>query len=172
MKQNNAYKRSLLVLAFSFFAVTGALAQFSLGAELALPMSTPFSDVYGIGFGASAHYDGSINDNLSWVGGIGYNSYSGKNGNTYTFSIIPITAGIKYYFTESNAGFYGSGDLGLFIGSSNVPGSTSESKIGFGFGAGYRLEKIDISLKYNIISYTGVDANNLGLRVAYVFGSK
>ncbi len=170
MKQLNAYKKSLMVAAFSFFAVTGALAQFSIGAELAMPMSTPFSDFAGIGIGGSAAYDGAINDNLSWSGRVGYITFAGKSGNTYSTNIIPITAGIKYYFTESNAGFYGAGDLGMFMGSSSAPGSTSESKFGFAFGAGYRLTSIDISLKYNIISYAGFDANNLGLRIAYVFG--
>lgn len=170
MKQNNVYKKSLLALAFSFFAVTGALAQFSLGAELAMPMGSPFSDAVGIGFGGSVAYDGAINDNLSWSGRVGYISFAGKSGNPYNTNIIPITAGIKYYFTESNAGFYGAGDLGMFLGSSSAPGSTSESKFGFAFGVGYRLTNIDIGLKYNIISYSGFDANNLGLRVAYVFG--
>ena len=166
MKQNNAYKRSLLVLALSFFAVTGALAQFSVGAEVAIPMGTPWSDGVNTGFGGSLSYQAPINDNLSWTGYFGYQSYGTKFGG-YAISIIPIQAGVKYYFTESGNGFYGEFDLGVFIASSNVPNSTSESKFGFTPAIGYRVSSFDLGLRYNLIS----DANNLAFRVAYVFGS-
>lgn len=174
MKQINAYKKSLMVLAFSFFAVTGAFAQFSIGAELALPMGTPFSDGVNMGFGGSANYQGAINDNLSWVGYVGYQTYSFKNlpsGYSGSFNMIPIMAGVKYYFTESGAGFYGEVDLGMFIGSASLSGPgavapASESKFGFTPAIGYRVGSFDIGARYNLIS----DANNLAFRLAYVFG--
>lgn len=68
--KHNAYKKSLMAIAFSFFAVTGAFAQFSIGAELALPMGT-FGDGFDMGFGGSVNYQKPINDNLSWTGYVG-----------------------------------------------------------------------------------------------------
>lgn len=176
MKQINAYKKSLMVLAFSFLAVTGAFAQFSVGAELALPMGTPFSDGFNMGFGGSVNYQGAINDNLSWVGYAGYQTYGAKNlpsGYSASFSMIPIQAGVRYYFTESGAGFYGEFDLGMFFASASASGggisaSSSDSKFGFTPAIGYRVSSFDIGARYNLIS----DANNLAFRIAYVFGSK
>lgn len=170
MKQNITYKKSLMVLAFSFFAVTGAFAQISIGADLALPMGT-FGDVQGMGFGVSGRYDGSINDNLSWSAGIGYISFSGKDYSIpgfgtisgTSFAMIPIQGGVKYYFTESNAGFYGAADIGIWFASSS---GSSGSEFGFSPGVGYRLEKFDIAARYNIVS----NVNNLGFRIAYVLG--
>lgn len=167
--KNITYKKSLLVFAFSFFAVTGAFAQFSAGVDLNLPMGT-FGDVAGLGFGASVRYDGAINDNLSWTAGLGYLSFSGKD---YTipgfgtisgtsFGVLPIQGGVKYYFTESNAGFYGGLDIGMWIGT----GTGSSSEFGFSPGVGYRVSSFDIGARYNIVS----NLNNLGFRIAYVLG--
>ena len=173
--KHNAYKKGLAVLAFSLCAVTGAFAQFSLGAELAIPMGTPFSDGFNMGFGGSVAYQAPINDNLSWTGYIGYQTYGAKNlptGYSATFSMIPVQAGVKYYFTESGNGFYGELDLGMFFASADVSGggfsgSTSESKFGFTPALGYRVSSFDLGLRYNLIS----DANNLAFRIAYVFGA-
>lgn len=165
MKQNNTYKKSLLVLAFSFFAVTGAFAQFSIGLDLGLPMGT-FGDSHGIGFGGTVRYDGAINDNLSWSAGAGYVSFSGKDISGFTvpsFAMIPITGGVKYYFTESNAGFYGAADLGIWFAASS---GSSGSEFGFSPGVGYRLEKFDIAARYNAVG----NVSNLGFRFAYVLG--
>lgn len=170
MKQNNSFKKSLLVLAFSFFAVTGALAQFSVGLELGLPMGT-FGDTNGLGFGGSVRYDGAINDNLSWAAGIGYVSFTGKDftpvpGFTVTgssFALIPVTGGIKYYFTESNAGFYGAADIGIWFAATS---GSSGSEFGISPGVGYRTGKFDIAAKYNAVG----NVSNLGFRIGYVLG--
>jgi hypothetical protein len=175
MEQKNAYRKSALVFILSLFAVTGSFAQFSIGAELALPMGS-FGDGFNMGFGGSASYQKAINDNLSWTGYVGYQSYGAKNlpsGATASFSMIPVMAGVKYYFTESGAGFYGEFDLGMFFASasasgSGYSGSASDSKFGFTPALGYRVGSFDLGARYNIIS----DANNLAFRVAYVFGTK
>ena len=170
MKQNNTYKKSLLVLAFSFFAVTGAFAQFSIGLDLGLPMGT-FGDAHGIGFGGMVRYDGAINDNLSWSAGAGYVTFSGKDYDygfgtvsTPSFGMVPITGGVKYYFTESNAGFYGAADIGIWFAASS---GSSGSEFGFSPGVGYRLEKFDIAMKYNAVG----NVSNLGFRFAYVLSN-
>lgn len=166
MTQKNAYRKSALVFILSLFAVTGSFAQFSLGAELALPMGN-FGDAANTGFGGSVRYDGQINDNLAWGGYFGYQTYSYKGNTSYNLNMMPIMAGVKYYFTEMNNGFYGGLDLGVFIASTNVPGATSESKFGFTPNVGYRLSSFDLGLRYNLIT----DGNNLAFRVAYVFGA-
>ncbi len=172
--KHNAYRKTLMAIAFSFLAVTGALAQFSIGAELALPMGSPFSDGFDMGFGGSVNYQKPINDNLSWTAYAGYQTFSAKNlpsGYSASFSMIPIQAGVKYYFTESGAGFYGELDLGIFFGSASasgpgISGSSSESKFGFTPALGYRVGSFDIGARYNLVS----DANNLAFRIAYVLG--
>ena len=157
------------MLAFSFFAVTGALAQFSIGVNLNLPMGT-FGDVAGMGFGGGVAYDGAINDNLSWSAGLSYINFSGKDYTIPGFGtisggsvgVLPIQAGIKYYFTESNAGFYGAADLGMWIGTA----SGASSEFGISPGVGYRAGAFDIGARYNIVS----NLDNLGFRIAYVLG--
>lgn len=64
-----------VLLSLSF---TNAMAQFSGGAEVGLPMST-FSDLAKVGFGASVRYEASIQDKLSWTGSAGYLSFSGND---------------------------------------------------------------------------------------------
>lgn len=167
--KNNTYKKSLLVLVFSFFAVTGAFAQFSIGVDLALPMGT-MADFQGMGFGASGRYDGAINDNLSWSAGVGYISFSGKDYDYgfgtvsgSSFAMIPIQGGVKYYFTESNAGFYGAADIGIWLAASS---GSSGSEFGFSPGVGYRVSSFDIAMKYNAVG----NVSSLGFRVGYVLG--
>ena len=146
-----------------------------------------FSDIASTGFGASFRYEAGIKDQLNWTASIGYLSFGEKtyrvNNVSIPFgstSLIPITGGIKYYFSAANSGFYGSADLGLnFIStyvytynSGNGGGynlsSVSETKLGFSPGIGYRTGSWDFGGKFNIIS----DRNYFGVRVAYVFGNK
>ena len=174
--KNNAYKKTLLALAFSFFTVTGAFAQFSLGLELALPMGD-FGDVFNMGFGGSVNYTKPINDNISWTAYAGYQTFSAKDdvvgsGNSLTYSAIPIMGGIKYYFQESGAGLYGELDLGFIFEtvSSDIGGfgssSVSETDFGITPALGYKVSSFDISARYNIVD----EANRLAFRIAYVFG--
>ena len=171
MEQKSLCKKSVLALVISVIAVTGSFAQFSVGPELQVPMSTPFSDNSNLGFGGSATYQAPINDNLSWTGYFGYFSYSGKAAATgFTSSFIPVMAGVKYYFTESGNGFYGELDLGMFFASASGPNgfSNSDSKFGFTPAVGYRVGSFDLGARYNIVD----QGNNLAFRVAYVFGAK
>jgi hypothetical protein len=168
--------------------MSNTFAQFSLGAEVGLPMGN-FGDIAGAGFGGSLRYEANISDKLNWSASAGYLSFSGK---TYTypgtnvtipfgnFSIIPITGGVKYYFSEVNNGFYGAADLGFnFISTYDVTynsgngggynlSSASTTKFGLSPGVGYRTGNWDLAARFNLIS----DANYLGVRVAYVFGTK
>ena len=156
-----------------------ASAQFSVGAELGLPIGN-FSGLANAGFGVSAKYEASIKDQLNWTGSVGYLSFGGKAflGGTFgNVSVIPLLGGIKYYFNTAGSGFYASGDLGLnfisysvaFPNSGNGQGvsfaSASTTRFGITPGVGYRIDNWDFSGRFNFIS----DFNYLGIRVAYVF---
>lgn len=164
------------------FALSPAFSQFSAGLDLALPNGS-WSDGWGTGFGLSLRYEKEIQDKLNWTASAGFVSFSGKsyttivgvNPNTFqpiygkkdfsSVTVIPITGGIKYYFQESNKGFYGAADIGFFIASG---GGSSNTKFGFSPGVGYRLEKFDFSFRFNAVS----DVNYLGLRAAYIIPGK
>ena len=145
------------------------MAQFSAGAELGLPMGTPFSDGWGIGFGGFAKYQKELGDKMNWTASGGFQSFSGKTtaGSTTSspsITLIPITGGIQYFFSELNNGFYGSADAGLVFASGGA--GSSETKFGVVPGLGYRTGKLDFNVRYSLVS----DVNSLGLRVGYIFG--
>jgi|SRR5258708_625845 len=171
----------LVFTALFVLAVAPAFSQFSGGLELGLP-SGSLSDVSNIGFGVNLRYEAPIQDKLNWTASAGFVSFSGKSynfsgfkGNYPSITVIPITGGIKYYFQETNAGFYAAADIGFFIGSVSVVDpfsgksvSSSETKFGIAPGVGYRVEKFDFTFRYNSAS----DLSFIGLRAAYIFGSK
>lgn len=116
----------------------------------------------------------------------------------YTNSFIPIQVGAKYYFTEQQNGLYGSFQLGITMFSSKfsytvpaqaavviggvtyspavaehtVSSTGNSSELSFAPGLGYHLDNIDLGLSYQIVSATGGSLSYLGVRIAYVLGSK
>jgi hypothetical protein len=168
-------KKLIFSLSFVVLSIGAAFSQegkFSGGLELGLPLGTA-ADAVGLGFGLSARYEAPIQDKLNWFATAGFVSYSGKEYTTNFFgqpltvkgssvTMIPIQGGVKYYFQESDNGFYGSGELGLFIASGS---GSSDTKFGFTPGLGYRLEKFDLSARFNAVS----DFNTFGIRAAYIF---
>ncbi len=169
-------KKLIFSLSFVVLSIGAAFSQdgkFSGGLELALPLGSA-ADAVGLGFGLTARYEAPIQDKLNWMATAGFITFGGKdykfyNPFTQTFetlssgssTLIPIQGGVKYFFQESDNGFYGSGELGLFIGT----GTGSSSKFGFSPGIGYRTGNLDFSARFNIID----TFNNLGVRAAYIF---
>ena len=160
------------------FGATASYAQgrFSVGAELALPQGD-LGDFVGMGFGGSVRYEAPINDNLSWMGTVGFLTFGEKDNSTVKASMIPVLAGAKYYFTESSNGFYAGAELGLVFASSKYEilgeeEKESSSEFAFGPQIGYHLANIDISARYLIMKIEDGDANSIGFRVAYVFGGE
>ena len=172
----------VVLFAFTFVNAQSKMA-LGVGANLALPMGT-FGDVAGMGFGGGAQFEYMLSPNISGTVSATYLMFGEKDflDIKYSYSIIPIQAGAKYYFGN----FYGLAETGInllslkvdvpartFMGVT-IPGSStssSTSEFGFGFGAGYVLpmgkNSLDISAKYqNYASSTA--AINIG--VAYKFG--
>ena len=172
--------------------------RFSVGAELGLPLGG-LGDAQSMGFGGSVRYEHPIGDNIGLTGTAGYLIFSGKDQTfdfgplgSFTFegpdlAMIPIQAGLKYYFSDNQDGFYGQAEVGVHISSYSISGSSSSSTdLSYAPGIGYHLANIDIGLRYQLISYetTVVDPitfesvsgssteGYLGLRIAYVFGEQ
>lgn len=177
---------SVLLFAVLFTGFINAQSQgVSIGGNLALPIGD-WSDGANMGFGGTATYERSFAPNI--VGQIyaGYLSFGGKDlgltGWSYKYSMIPIMAGVKYFF-QPGKGFYANALLGVHILSvditvpaayqtyGNFGGSSSDTKFGLGVGAGYEIpvggkNAVDVSANFMLVG----DANYIGARVAYRFG--
>jgi hypothetical protein len=175
MKQQTVYAKAksvlLLTAALVIFSVASSFAQgrFSIGANLAFPQGD-ISDAIGIGFGADVRYESPINDNLSWMATAGFLTFGEKDDSGVKVSIIPINAGLKYYFTESFNGFYAGAELGFNIVKAKIDGGGSASETEFGFApqVGYHVGSFDFALRYAVIN----DADFVGIRAGYVFGGE
>lgn len=176
-------KKTLLVfMLFStaFFA-NKVYAQFSLGAELALPVGD-FSDLSSLGFGATAGYDYPVTEKFKIGANAGYifmlvkDEYKDGLGAIFgdnvdvNIGMIPIQAHAKYHLTEQ---FYLMGLAGIHMINVKVEAlgeseTESDTEFSFGFGAGVNLGVVDIGARYQIIN----GSDYIGARVAYLFGGK
>ncbi|MBI9071886.1 MAG: outer membrane beta-barrel protein [Melioribacteraceae bacterium] len=168
-------------------AVNAQSGQMAVGGGIvvAMPMGD-FGDEAGMGFGATVRGEYALNKQMSIVADIGYITYGEEElfNISYSYSQIPIMAGVKYYF---NNGFYGIGQLGIHMFSfdMDVPSETymgitvgggssssSTSEFGLNIGGGYEAKVgnmiLDLSAQYGMIS----DANQLLLRAGLKFPLK
>jgi hypothetical protein len=171
---------SVLLLAVLFTGFINAQGKMAVGiqAGIALPMGD-FGDGYDMGFGGQGIFVYHINPNLDITGSAGYLTWGGKEGD-YTFSSIPILAGVRYYFGKDKFNPYVAGELGMHFYTFDVPevvipgygtiggGSESSSNFGFGFGAGFLYQlspklDLDVNAKYNSISGDGGSSNYIGI---------
>jgi hypothetical protein len=189
-------KKHLLTLVAIFGLGTASFAQMgpvSLGVELALPLGD-FGDAYSLGYGLSAGYEHPVGDKLGITAQLGYIMLAVDDELSDFIeraAMLPVQAGVKYYFTERGNGPYAHGQIGIHSLSvttkdidlgpfGTIEGeSDSESYLSFAVGAGYELNnKLDIGLRFNIITpdsdIEGAEASNyIGVRVAYnLFGGE
>ena len=145
--------------------------EFSGGLELGMPINK--SDKNGLGIGAAFRYESPWGVQTSLIVDGGYLSFAGRTvGLTSypTWSVLPLQAGIKYYFDDPFSGFYVSGQLGIhFI----TIASRTEQDFGFAPGLGYHLEKIDIGARFQaILGANNESYNFIGIRAAYILSEK
>lgn len=188
-------KKILLAIVVVFLFVGFSQAQnkmfLNIGGNLALPMGS-FGDFAGTGFGGTAQFELGFMPQMLGTATVGYITWGGKDVTvlggkySYSYSAIPILVGAKYYFMPAG-GFYGHGQLGLYMFSAEVDmpaitvqgitvsaggsSSTSSSEFTFSFGAGYELPlsptmMLDLSGAYIVIS----DFGHIGARVGVKFG--
>ncbi len=183
----------LILTGLTIVAATAVSAQenrFSAGLELGLPMGD-FGDATSFGIGGSLGYEIPVGDNLGVIAQAGFMSFSGKDQDLglvsiegVNYTMIPVQVGAKYYFTDNQEGFYAMGLLGIhsmsfkspeyeFLGVKYGGETVSDTNLSFAPGLGYIVgENIDLALRYQIISGDGGSSSYLGIRAAYMFGSR
>lgn len=186
-----------IIAATAMFGCGSLLAQenrFSAGIELGVPMGD-MGDATSFGFGASLGYEIPVGDNLGAIAQVGYMMFMGKDYDIglgtvegADWAMIPAQVGAKYYFTDNQEGAYAFGLVGIHHSSYTVNGVSytllgvtyttpdqtfSDTNFSFAPGLGYIVgENIDLGLRYQIISGNGGSSSYLGLRAAYMFGSR
>ena len=179
-------------ITFAAFALAGSMMaqsnQLSIGADIGLPMGD-FGDAASLLVGPSVGFELPISDNIGITLQAGYSLVILKDevkAAIDSYSMIPVQAGLKYYFSENQHGLYGHAQVGIHnttvktadidLGPfGTIAGqSNSNTNLSWAIGAGYMLEKLDIGVRYNSIlpASDAPDGTNsssyLGLRVAYL----
>ena len=118
-------KKTLSLLMIIFFAIRDTHAQshkvkFAIGPEVSVPT---YSGISSIGIGGGTYLEYFLNKKLAVTGDISFNYFKGnifdffKNDTINGFSIMPVLAGGKYFFTDK---FYAAASAGLIIGLRNA----------------------------------------------------
>jgi len=179
-----------LMLSFSALALAGTMSaqsnQISIAADLGLPLGD-FGDFASFIIGPSVGFELPVGDKLGITAQLGYQIVTLKDDNPFikSYTMIPVQAGLKYYFMDQQEGFYGHGQVGIHsstikteditILGVTIPGSSdSNTNLSWAIGLGYQMEKLDIGLRYNSIMPDGdapdgtSSSSYIGLRVGYL----
>ena len=179
---------AICVVASSSFA-QGKI-QFGIGADVALPISSGFSNSQSIGIGGTARVYYPLSDQMiTLTGTAGYMTFSGKdqtiagvNVTGTSWSMIPVLVGGRYYFTPAGGSmrWYGAFEMGLIFSSFSVTvpsvnfqtgqvTSTTATATGSDFSyqpqIGFEAKQWDIGVRYLGVSGAGCVA----ARIGYIF---
>ena len=167
----------VLMVGLTAFGQTAATSsiKISVGPEGGVPTGD-FNTGYSFGIGGTASVGYAIDPNFSASLKGGYLSFSGKDVSGFTaptLSIIPILAGLHYYFMPpSDMRVYGAAEGGLYIAS--VSGGNSSSKFGVAptlgaeFKAGENMN-IDIHGNYTTVFSDPSSTSWIGFGAGLVF---
>jgi opacity protein-like surface antigen len=183
-----------LFLAFAVMTITSTAVNaqktsmanpttFSIGVEASVPIGIFHDAGYNFGIGGSAQVEHKVSTDMGLTLNAGYLYYSNKNTIPYKyhFSVIPVLAGVKYWFSPK---VYVHGQLGAAFNSTKVNNNSTNQTItstGFAYspGVGFMISNnIDLLIKYfgNSVgkdSNSGIAGgtfNSFGARLAYNFG--
>jgi hypothetical protein len=169
-----------LLIVVSLVGFTSAQSKMAIGAGVlvSLPIGD-FGEAANTGFGGTGAFEMSFAPQIVGVGNIGYITW-GTDVEEVSWSAVPVTVGVKYYFMP-NVPFYGLGQLGLTFLSWEIPGSeeleefgisaeTSSTEFTLVLGAGYEVPvsptvTLDFTGGFNVVS----DANHITLRAGAKF---
>ncbi|MBB6239389.1 opacity protein-like surface antigen [Pedobacter sp. AK013] len=173
-------KIKILLIASLFLSPILLKAQVnaSVGTEIGLP-SGNFSNLSGIGLGASIKADFLVAENFALTLNAGFMNFFGRQNqlfNVQDLTYLPAKAGLKYHLGES---FYAEGQLGAAL-----PLNKNQKTLfawSPGIGNQFKLSgenKLDLGIRYeawtgknNTIGLNRSDTKGfVGIRFAYVFG--
>jgi hypothetical protein len=156
----------LFVLAVSVNAQTKDAKPFRIGLGTMAGLSMgDMAKQTSLAYGLDLMGEYAIASSFAFTLSVGYVDFHKKSGVTGNMGLIPVLAGVKYYFTDK---LYGSCQAG-------PTSSTQEDFTGSRFtlvpGIGYKIdEKIDILFKYQSASRDGVSLSSfVGLRAGLRF---
>jgi hypothetical protein len=172
----------VLIALFCLVGMTNAQSKFgaSVQGAVGLPMGD-FGDLCKTGFGALGTGTYTINPNLDIIATVGYMTFSFKNVDDASFSVIPILGGVRYYFGKDKFRPYVTGMAGIFSGKTKIKifgfdVETTSSDFGFSAGGGFMYElgkkmDLDVTAAYSSVSSGGATTNWLtvgaGLHFAF-----
>lgn len=161
---------AIIISAASVNAQMGT--SFSIGLETHLPVGK-FNDIgYKFGVGGSLQVDHKVASDMALTLNAGYITHNNKTTTpTVRFNVIPVLAGVKYWFSPK---VYGSAQLGAAFNSTKVNNASSNTtSTGFAYapGIGINIAKgLDVMVKYFGNSVGGTTFSSMGARLAYNFG--
>jgi hypothetical protein len=165
------YSLLLVTMLFST-SLFAQKAGVSIGGNVYFPVGD-WSEFYNTGYGGSVTYEHPIARNISGVIYSGYTYFGGKS-DGFNWTIVPLIAGAKFYFTPKQD-WYMTGLLGVsfltakttILGIEYTASSTEfQGNINFGYEV-KTSEKgaVDISAGYVYIN----ELSYFGARLAYIF---
>ncbi|MEO6454752.1 MAG: outer membrane beta-barrel protein [Ginsengibacter sp.] len=162
-------KKLLSIIAVIMITATSLQAQskkptFSIGVDAGIPIGKA-GDVYSFIIGGSLQGEYKVASELGLTLSAGYQSWQvKKNFGGGSNGLVPVLAGIKYYFTPM---VYGSGQLGISLSTESGGGSSFTYAPGIGF---LISKNVDVLAKYTGLSVKGGGSlNEVGVRLAYNF---
>ncbi|HRP02731.1 MAG TPA: outer membrane beta-barrel protein [Candidatus Kapabacteria bacterium] len=175
MKIINSLFAIALCLIVCFSSTSAQQNQMRIGGEVSLALPTgDMGDASSTGFGLTGVFSYSLNPQLLLTGSIGYITFGEKIAG-FSFSTVPVNAGIQYRFNQDPKfqPYIGAETL-LFFNSAKVNtgffGSVSTSSTDFGFtpivGAAFPLNanvEIRANLKYHMIFTSGSTSSFVGI---------
>jgi hypothetical protein len=180
--------KKLFIVLFLLVFVAGTTQAQKMGIGIqggvTLPMGD-WSDVVSTGFGGKASFLYNLNKKLAISGEFGYFSFGQKEDvyGDFSWSMMPILAGVRYYFTPKGFRAYVMGKLGVYVANASYEVDfgpflggkqtydDSDSEFGFALGGGFlypigKTLNLDVNVGYNIVS----DANYLGINAGVLIG--
>lgn len=169
-----------IILSMAAVALTSGLMaqsnQLSLGLDAGLPLGDD-GDLYSLAVGPAAGFEFPVGDKVGLTAQVAYQFALMKSEfEGFSLTLLPIQAGVKYYFTESQLGPYAHGQIGVHSATAKVEffgisATETTTDLSWAIGGGYQLEKLDIGLRYNMISNGGDGVDNssyIGIRLGYL----
>lgn len=165
MKNSTKILASAVAVVALFFSVN-ANAQDSRKLGIGLNVGVPTTTGYSLAIGGDLRYQFDIDKQLSVPITAGYTNLSLKD--TYgggSFGLIPVKAGLKYFFNDTGAGAYGLAEAGAAFSTTSGGGTSFaySPAIGYSWSNG-----LDLAAKYEGYSNNG-SIGYAGIRLAYGF---